>query len=78
LLSNQPIKDIEKEYAGKGYGDFKKGLSEIVKNFLTEFQNKFNALDDATVMQILEAGANKAASVAEKKMAEVKKNIGLL
>lgn len=78
LLSNQPVKDIEKEYTGKGYGDFKKGLSEIVKNFLTEFQNKFNALDDASVMQILEAGANKAASVAEKKMAEVKKNIGLL
>ncbi len=78
LLSNQPVKDIEKEYTGKGYGDFKKGLSEIVKNFLTEFQNKFNALDDASVIQILEAGANKAASVAEKKMAEVKKNIGLL
>ncbi len=78
LLSNQSIKNIEKEYTGKGYSDFKKGLSNVVVEFISEFQNKFNALDDNKVKKILEEGAAKARSVAEKKMEEVKTKMGLL
>lgn len=78
LLANQSIKDIENEYTGKGYGEFKKGLSAVVTEFISDFQNKFNALDDARVKKILEDGAHKAMAVAQKKMEEVKKNIGLI
>jgi tryptophanyl-tRNA synthetase len=78
LLANKPIKEIEKEYTNKGYGDFKKGLSEVVTNFLTDFQHTFNLLDDAAIIKILETGANKARTAAEKKMEEVKNKIGLL
>ncbi len=78
LLSGQTIKEIEKEYAGKGYADFKKGLSGVVVKFITEFQNKFNAIDDNKVKKILEEGANKAKAVAEKKMEEVKTKMGLI
>ncbi|MBI2037461.1 MAG: tryptophan--tRNA ligase [Candidatus Magasanikbacteria bacterium] len=78
LLSNQSIKNIEKEYAGKGYADFKKGLAQVVTQFISEFQSKFNALDDNKVKKILEEGAAKAKVVAEKKMEEVKTKMGLL
>lgn len=78
LLTNKNTKEIEKEYAGKGYADFKKGLTEVVTNFLTDFQNKFNALDDNKVKMILEEGAKKARAIAEKKMEDVKTKMGLL
>lgn len=78
LLSNQPIKTIEKEYTGKGYADFKKGLTKVVTDFTTDFQNKFNALDDDKVRTILKNGAEKARAVAQQKMEEVKKKMGLL
>lgn len=77
LLSGQNIKNIEKKYAGKGYADFKKGLTEVVTNFLSDFQNKFKALDDNKVKAILEDGAKKAGAIAQKKMADVKNKMGL-
>lgn len=78
LLSDKKVKDIEEEYVGKGYADFKKGLAEVVTKFLSDFQNKFNALDDNKVKDILADGANKARAIAEKKMIDVKTKIGLL
>ncbi len=78
LLTNRSIKEIEKEYEGKGYADFKKGLTEVVVEFTTDFQNKFNALDDKEVINTLEKGAEKTKSVASKKMKEVKEKIGLI
>jgi tryptophanyl-tRNA synthetase len=78
LLSGQSTKEIEKEYTGKGYADFKKGLTKVVTNFLSDFQTKFNALDDNKVKKILEDGAKKARAIAEKKMEDVKTKMGLL
>ena len=78
LLANKSIKEIEKKYTGKGYADFKKGLTEVVTNFLTDFQNKFNALDDNKVKMILADGAKKARAIAEKKMEGVKTKMGLI
>lgn len=78
LLSGQSLKNIEKEYAGKGYADFKKGLAEVITNFLTDFQAKFNALDNNKVKSVLAAGAQKARAMAEKKMNDVKNKMGLI
>jgi tryptophanyl-tRNA synthetase len=78
LLSGQSIKNIEKEYTGKGYADFKKGLAITVTEFLSDFQTKFNALDDNKVKMILEEGAQKARAIAEKKMEDVKTKMGLI
>src|SRR3989344_1805377 len=77
LLSGLSIKEVEKQYAGQGYGDFKKGLAEVVENFLQEFQNKFNKISDKEAKEILATGANKAQKLATKKMEEVKKIIGI-
>ncbi len=77
LLANQDIKTIEKEYAGRGYGDFKKGLAQKVTEFITDFQLKFNSLNDSEVRQTLAVGAKKARDIAEKKMDQVKRKIGI-
>jgi tryptophanyl-tRNA synthetase len=77
LLSQKPTKELEVQYQGQGYGDFKKDLAVKVAEFLTEYQEKFNNFDDNTVAQILAQGAKKAKEIAHQKMFEVKKAVGL-
>jgi len=77
LLGNAGIKEIEKQYQGKGYADFKKGLAQVVNNFLIDFQNRFNHISDDEVVEILKSGAKQANSIADKKMSDVRKKIGL-
>ena len=77
LLAGKTVKELEKQYAGSGYGAFKKDLSEVVSEFLFEFQKKFEAFDDSTVRALLSAGASQARAIAEKKMDIVKTKIGL-
>lgn len=77
LLNNQKISDIEKEYAGKGYADFKKGLARVVNIFLVAFQNRFNQISDDEAVGILDRGAEKAKAMATKKMEIVREKIGL-
>lgn len=77
LLSDNPPQEIEKMYAGKGYADFKNGLTEVIINFLKPFQERMQELSDEKVLEILQAGAEKLRPVARKKMEEVKKKIGL-
>lgn len=78
ILANERIKDIERMYAGKGYGEFKKGLADIVRKFLIEFQVKYTEISDSTVRRILDEGALKADAIASKKLKEVKSKIGSL
>lgn len=76
-LSGDLISNIVEKYTGKGYGDFKKDLAELVANFLVDFQEKFNKISDKEVKKLLEDGAEKARKIAAKKMEEVKQKIGI-
>ena len=78
LFSGQSVKELEKEYSGKNYAALKKGLAEVVIKFLSGFQTKFKAIDDDKIKSILEAGAEKARTLAEKKMEVVKNKMGLI
>jgi len=78
LLSKISLKDIEKNYSGKGYGDFKKDLAEIISSFLTDFQNKFNKISDQQVEKIFANSAKQVKPLAEATINKVKKNLGLL
>ncbi len=76
-LGGREIKRLEKDYKGKGYGEFKKDLAEIVVKFLEDFQTKYNNIKDDDVQRILEKGKIKAELIAKKKLEEVKKLIGI-
>ncbi|MCW2163768.1 tryptophanyl-tRNA synthetase [Microbacterium hydrothermale] len=79
-LTGREITAIEDEYAGRGYGDFKKGLAEVVVNeFEPVRERALELLDDpAELDRVLAVNAGKAASVAEKTLSDVYDRIGLL
>jgi tryptophanyl-tRNA synthetase len=76
-LAGKKIKEIEENYKGKGYGDFKKDVASTVKEFLIDFQNKYNKISDKEVREILDAGAKQVAPIAEETLEKVKEKIGI-
>ncbi|MGD0794586.1 MAG: tryptophan--tRNA ligase, partial [Dehalococcoidales bacterium] len=78
-LTGKNKKDIEAQFEGKGYGDFKKAVAEVVIESLRPLQERFKALtaEPGHIDAILKAGADKARPIAEKTLAEVQKKIGL-
>lgn len=78
LLSGKKIDEVEAMYQGKGYGDFKANLAEVVVNFLVPFQARLAAISDEEVLVILRTGAEKARAIAEKKVAQVYEKVGFV
>ncbi|MFZ2300215.1 MAG: tryptophan--tRNA ligase [Candidatus Moraniibacteriota bacterium] len=78
LLSGKTKGEIETMYRGRGYGDFKNDLAEVVVGFLTPFQERLANISDAATLAVLRSGAEKARGLAETKMLAVKKKVGLL
>ncbi|MBU2037204.1 tryptophan--tRNA ligase [Patescibacteria group bacterium] len=78
LLVGQPVVEVEQQYQGKSYAEFKNDLAEVIIGFLEPVQKKYNALDDSEVLKILRAGAKKIQPIATKTMAEVKKVMGII
>ena len=76
-LASKSVQEIEREYVGQGYGDFKKGLAEIVAKFLSDFQNKYNAISDQEVFLILEEGRVKAEKIANETLAKARQAVGV-
>lgn len=77
-FSGKTPQEIVAEYAGKGYADFKEGLTKAVLDFIIPFQERFNAIDDKKVLDILREGAEKVRPLAEKKIKEVKEKVGFI
>lgn len=78
LLSGKTKEDVQTLYQGRGYGDFKNDLAEVVVRFLSPFQERLKNISDEEVLVILKTGADKARRIAEQKMIEVRKNAGFL
>lgn len=77
-LSGNSIDDIVADFAGCGYGDFKKELVEITKEALVPIKQNFNEIRETEELkQILRDGADRANTIAEKTMKRVKANFGL-
>jgi len=76
-LGNREIPRLVKDYKGKGYGDFKKDLVEVVAKFLENFQKKYNSLSDEEVIKVLEDGRQKVEKIANAKMEIIRKAIGV-
>jgi tryptophanyl-tRNA synthetase len=64
-LTGRKISEIEDEYAGRGYGDFKKDLAELVVEFVTPFRERTLGYlgDPAQLDAILADGAERARAV---------------
>ena len=78
--TGRSYEEIEREFEGKGYGDFKLAVGEAVAAALAPIQAKYNELmgDKAELEKILINGAERAAYTARRTLAKVYKKIGFL
>ena len=79
-LSGTPVADLERQFEGKGYGDLKGAVAEVVVAAIEPFQARFNELlaDPAELDRILVEGSANAGEVASATLARVREGIGLL
>lgn len=79
-LSGMTISELENEFAGKGYGDFKAAVADVVTSYFAPVREKTNALlaDEKSLLEILDAGSAKARLVASDTLAKTYSALGLV
>jgi len=78
-LSGQSVSDLENEFSGKGYGDFKASVAEVVIAKLEPIGKRTKELmdDPAELSRVLNNGAQKANEVASTTLKAAYSAIGL-
>lgn len=76
--TNKSPKDVEKEFEGKGYGDFKVAVGEAVVSVLKPLQDRCADLtkDKAYIDKIIKENGEKAQYYANKTLRKVQKKVG--
>jgi tryptophanyl-tRNA synthetase len=71
--------EVEREFEGSGYGDFKKAVAEAVVKYLAPVRERYEELrgDEAELERVLALGAEKARALAAPTVAEVRDRMGL-
>src|SRR6266516_551067 len=79
LLTGQSEQEIEAEFEGKGYGDFKAALTEQLVATLTPIQHRYHELmnDISTLEAILKQGADEVRPMAAATLQRVKDVVGV-
>jgi tryptophanyl-tRNA synthetase len=79
-LTDRKVAELEAEYAGKGYGDLKKDLGEVVAEFVEPLAERVRTYlgDPAELDRVLARGATRAGEVAGATLAAVYEKIGFL
>lgn len=79
-VTGDSIETIEHDFAGKGYGDFKKAVGEAVVAELEPVQKKYNELmqDKKYLQECWTNGANTASYFANKTLSKAMKKIGFV
>ncbi|WP_104082449.1 tryptophan--tRNA ligase [Cryobacterium sp. Y11] len=80
VLASRTIESLENEYAGRGYGDLKKGLVEVVLGTFDPIRERVTELlgDPAELDRVLASNAARAADVADETLATVYDRVGFL
>ena len=80
LFKEKRIKELEKEFEGKGYAQFKKSLNKLLIDSLEPFRRKRKELlvREVYVQEALKKGAKQARTIAQSTMQEVRKKMGLV
>jgi tryptophanyl-tRNA synthetase len=79
-LSGTSIPELEERFAGRGYGDLKKELAEVVVDFVTPVRERTQELldDPAELQRTLAQGAARAREVAARTVADAYDKVGFL
>lgn len=78
-VTGKTYEEIGKEFAGKGYGDFKLAVGETVADHLKPLQERYEQLmkDKAYIESMIKQNDEKAAYYANKTLRKVQKKVGL-
>ena len=77
-LSGKSFAEIEKEFEGKGYGDFKRAVADVVVKEMEPFKARYEEiLASGLVDKVLAEGAKKAYEVSKVTLERVQKAVGL-
>ena len=79
-LSGTSIAELENQFEGKGYGDFKGAVAEVVVEYFRPIRTKALELleDEKHLIDLLHEGADKARAVASETLQSTYKNLGLV
>ena len=77
-ITGEDYKTIEAKYEGKGYGEFKSDLADIVAREIGVIQERYNKLINSTELdEILDKGRDEASFMARKQLSKVYRKVGL-
>ena len=77
-MSGKTVEEIEQEFVGKNYGEFKKYVASVTTNCLKEIQDKYYSLvDSQEINDILNEGINKSREMAKNKYLDMCKKVGI-
>jgi tryptophanyl-tRNA synthetase len=79
-LTDRKVSELEADYAGKGYGDLKKDLAEVVAAFTEPLRERVRTYQDdpAELDRVLARGATRAREIAGATLSAVHERIGFL
>lgn len=79
-VTNKSFEDIEREFDGRGYGDFKTAVGEAVADMLAPMQTEFKRVfaDKGYLENCMKQGAEKAFRASRKTLQKVQKKVGFL
>lgn len=78
LLTGKSPDECVAHFDGKGYGQFKAELAEVVVEFLRPFQERVKEYDAASLNSILQAGAQKAREIAAETLRSAYSRMGIV
>ena len=79
-FTGKTVEEIEREFEGKGYGDFKLAVGEVTADALAPVQEKYRMLlaDKAALEVQMKKGAEEASRYARRTLSKVKKKLGFV
>ncbi|MBQ1933779.1 MAG: tryptophan--tRNA ligase, partial [Clostridia bacterium] len=78
VLSGKTTAEVEAEFAGKGYGDFKTAVGELCADVLRPVQEEYARLiaDKKYLEEVMKMGADRASYAARRTLSKVKRKMG--
>ena len=79
-FTGKELPEIEREFAGKGYGDFKLAVGEVCADALAPVQEKFRLMmsDKAELERLMKKGADEASYYARKTLSKIQRKLGFV
>jgi tryptophanyl-tRNA synthetase len=79
-FTGKTVEEIEREFDGRGYGEFKLAVGEVCADALAPVQAKYNEIlaDKAYLEQVMKNGADEASYYARKTLSKVKRKLGFV